>query len=432
MKLNKIIKEAKKESKVIDASKMLSSRTSKFENNFNANESFLKEHNNKFAFKGDSFRVDVENRKVLGDVIKMLKENKITYNIERSQDKNYRYTISASCLNESINNLEKGKGTSETLYKVFKKYYKDLLDLNTRMASYINDGKEFVLDDQDYLALGALIDAFDGDPFDDVDLGEGKDNPKKGCAHNPREKKHFIGEIKESRLKEGENPGARVTTLDDDEKIIKERGHVSLSKKGDRYIVRYAPGYYVRDIEASNDDEAIKQFLGESHLKESVSDDDIVNILGVVKKETNPFWRNREELIKQYRELKDKFPNGEIYLKGDEPYWKDDGKKIGGSNYLDVVQMRECAKEEVQEKENVNEELKLLADINDYKPWSGAISLWDEIVDNDKVSELEFILEDIYPDGITMTQLNDLLWFEQDWVREQLGLEEDASNDEEE
>lgn len=84
----------------------------------------------------------------------------------------------------------------------------------------------------------------------------------------------------------------------------------------------------------------------------------------------------------------------------------------------------ECEKEEVKEcdEKPMNEELKILVDLSDYKPWSGAISMWDEIEAADKVDELEFMLEDIYPDGITMVELNDILWFEQDWVREQLGL----------
>lgn len=78
---------------------------------------------------------------------------------------------------------------------------------------------------------------------------------------------------------------------------------------------------------------------------------------------------------------------------------------------------------------DLDEDLKLLADINDYKPWAGAVDLWNEIVDADKVEELEFALEDLYPDGLTITELNDLLWFEQDFVREQIGLAKAEEDD---
>ncbi len=84
-----------------------------------------------------------------------------------------------------------------------------------------------------------------------------------------------------------------------------------------------------------------------------------------------------------------------------------------------------------QEKPSIEESLKLISDISDYTPWSGAVDFYEEIVNADKLDELEFILEDIYPDGLTMTELNDLLWFEQDWVREMIGLElEDSDNEE--
>ena len=36
---------------------------------------------------------------------------------------------------------------------------------------------------------------------------------------------------------------------------------------------------------------------------------------------------------------------------------------------------------------------------------------------------------DLYPDGLTETQLNDLLWFEEDWIFETLGI---SKEDEEE
>ena len=69
--------------------------------------------------------------------------------------------------------------------------------------------------------------------------------------------------------------------------------------------------------------------------------------------------------------------------------------------------------------------------IDGFKPWSGAISTWNEIEEANKVDELEFLLEEIYPDGITDTQLNDILWFESDWVYESLGItEEDEEEDE--
>jgi hypothetical protein len=70
--------------------------------------------------------------------------------------------------------------------------------------------------------------------------------------------------------------------------------------------------------------------------------------------------------------------------------------------------------------------------IDGFKPWSGAVSTWDEIEEANKVSDLEFFLEELYPEGITDTQLNDILWFDYEWLFENLGIIEEEEEDEEE
>lgn len=73
-----------------------------------------------------------------------------------------------------------------------------------------------------------------------------------------------------------------------------------------------------------------------------------------------------------------------------------------------------------------------------FKFWSGAEDtaqrIWDE-QGSKGFDQLEGILEDIYPDGIDETDLNDLLWFDADTVYEWLGIddeeEEVEANDDE-
>ena len=57
-----------------------------------------------------------------------------------------------------------------------------------------------------------------------------------------------------------------------------------------------------------------------------------------------------------------------------------------------------------------------------FNAWSGAVDTLDRIQKEGKCEELENILEDLYPDGITETQLNDLLWFDSEQVYEWLGI----------
>lgn len=49
-----------------------------------------------------------------------------------------------------------------------------------------------------------------------------------------------------------------------------------------------------------------------------------------------------------------------------------------------------------------------------FKPWSGAVSRWKEILENDLLEELDAYLEELYPNGMTEMELNDFLWFEGD------------------
>ena len=61
-------------------------------------------------------------------------------------------------------------------------------------------------------------------------------------------------------------------------------------------------------------------------------------------------------------------------------------------------------------------------DLERFQAWSGAKDTLDRIQREGKCSLLEQILEDIYPDGMTETELNDLLWFDSESVYEWLGI----------
>lgn len=56
----------------------------------------------------------------------------------------------------------------------------------------------------------------------------------------------------------------------------------------------------------------------------------------------------------------------------------------------------------------------------DFEAWSGAKDTLGELTISE-CEQLEAILEDIHPDGMDETQLNDILWFENDWIAECLG-----------
>lgn len=61
-------------------------------------------------------------------------------------------------------------------------------------------------------------------------------------------------------------------------------------------------------------------------------------------------------------------------------------------------------------------------DLSTFKAWSGAISTLDRIQREGKCEELESLLEEVYPEGMTETELNDLLWFDDEWIFQSLGM----------
>ena len=70
--------------------------------------------------------------------------------------------------------------------------------------------------------------------------------------------------------------------------------------------------------------------------------------------------------------------------------------------------------------------MKIISEMNlkNFKAWSGAKDTLNKLIELDKCDDLEFILDDLYPDGLTDTQLNDILWFDDEWIYETLGIEE--------
>lgn len=70
--------------------------------------------------------------------------------------------------------------------------------------------------------------------------------------------------------------------------------------------------------------------------------------------------------------------------------------------------------------------------LSNFQFWSGAKDNAAELT-TEQLDQLESVLEDLYPDGdISDTQINDIMWFDFDWVKETLGIEDEEEEEEEE
>ena len=69
--------------------------------------------------------------------------------------------------------------------------------------------------------------------------------------------------------------------------------------------------------------------------------------------------------------------------------------------------------------------IKTETNLRNFETWSGAIYTKKLILDAGLEEEFEMLIEELYPDGLTDTELNDILWFDSDWILETLGIKEE-------
>lgn len=60
-----------------------------------------------------------------------------------------------------------------------------------------------------------------------------------------------------------------------------------------------------------------------------------------------------------------------------------------------------------------------------FDAWNGAIETKNTIIENGKSQEFDALIDELYPEGLTDIQLNDLLWFDTEWIFETLGIKEE-------
>ena len=63
--------------------------------------------------------------------------------------------------------------------------------------------------------------------------------------------------------------------------------------------------------------------------------------------------------------------------------------------------------------------------------WSGAVDTAERIEREDKGDEFCAMLEELYPEGISRVELNDIMWFDSDWIFECLDIKDEEEEEEE-
>ena len=71
-------------------------------------------------------------------------------------------------------------------------------------------------------------------------------------------------------------------------------------------------------------------------------------------------------------------------------------------------------------------------DLMEFKPWAGAIYNYKRIIEAGLGQAFIYYLAEIYPEGLNATMLNDILWFDDEFIDEFLGIEDEVPFEEEE
>lgn len=74
-------------------------------------------------------------------------------------------------------------------------------------------------------------------------------------------------------------------------------------------------------------------------------------------------------------------------------------------------------------KEELKEAFDVIGNLTNYTPWGNAVEIWEVIKGADKVEEFDSILTDLYPNGLSLNELNDFLSTKEEIVRTLLDLD---------
>lgn len=65
-------------------------------------------------------------------------------------------------------------------------------------------------------------------------------------------------------------------------------------------------------------------------------------------------------------------------------------------------------------------------DFSEFEPWGQAREIYERVKEEDKLDELESLLEEVFTSELpTDTQINDLLAYDWEWVYEMLDIKEE-------
>ena len=247
----------------------------------------------------------------------------------------------------------------------------------------------------------------------------------------------YVSEIEadENRLKSDDNQYYRDYILSNIE-LYKKR-----KRNAERTVSRLETA--IKDKKASIRNEysnldARKTFEKYKELKSDINNLSVnvksaENRFNNIKEKGTPEFARTKERIKEIQEeiakLKKELVAQEINLSAEEDLAEPE-LKAAEAALKEITDNYEKAKSDLdtllkRKTVPVEEDLVVTMDFSSYEPWGPAESTYTRIEDEDKLEEFESLMEELYPDGIDETSLNDILAYDSDWVFDMLGMDQE-------
>ena len=158
-------------------------------------------------------------------------------------------------------------------------------------------------------------------------------------------------------------------------------------------------------------------------VKATVEFDDIMNEVKTMANDDEDFINFEEEAKEKFEANKDLFQNVDLIEGATRLY-----QLLLGFSKDEILGNSKVEKKMNKKSFQMHSE----TGIREFQPWDEAKKTWKHIIEQGKADAFDKLIEKCYPEGISKTQLNDLLWFESDWVYETLGMQNSYKDEEEE
>lgn len=372
---------------------------------------------------------DVVDRRELAKQINEAKEKGLPFRVSRSTKEGFRYNLDV--LKEEF--LKKDAGNPDVNTAAFNK------------ATNVGNGpiaEEYKLpteDNPEY--INALAKAYKALNENDKAAGviygyeRDEDNNKFVPFFAMRDTEKELGDMQASLRSKKKGP-SKITIytlfpqkLDDTATFLKEKGALPKLKKK-RVVEDLEDSPEAKEVWAKSEEiegELPEDFFGKIEFLVADEEEAIEGYDKVILALSDEKYEN---VRKQLEIIRDEEVAHKEFLEN----VKEDLEAI----YVDPSEAEEGEEELEDEKEeeplteDLDEELKVFTStLSGFHPSEKSEGLWNEIKDANKVEDLEYALEALYPDGISDVALDDMLSNEPDWIRDMIGLDEPEVEEEE-